>query len=194
MAQVVVADVRVLRQVGDQVESRFFKRLLVQVVPDPDRARDDEVHLKHLFFLVVDNVLVSLVAECPRLQPECDVVEKPGVFVLLRIVEGPEVIKHIVKQEVNDDRPFDRAGQLARKVIVLLHLVDAVVAPVVLKVGVDLLRQVVRQRPVLSEPDQLLHPVVQFVRPVLSAAPIRVECLQNLNETTHDERKEPNPC
>jgi hypothetical protein len=179
---------------GYQVESRLFERLMVEVVADPDRARNDEVHLEHLFFLVVDNVLVGLVSECPRLQSECDIVEKPGVFVLLWIEEGSEVVKHIVKQEVHDDCSFDRAGQLVRKLIVLLHLVDTVVAPIVLEVAMDLFGQVVRKRPLLSEPDQLFHPVVQFVRPVLGAAPVRVECLQNLNETTHNERKEADPC
>ena len=63
---VVVPEEAILRLGFDESEFWLFKRLLVEFVADAHCAGNDEVHFKHLLFLVKNNVLVRSVANLAR--------------------------------------------------------------------------------------------------------------------------------
>jgi hypothetical protein len=66
------------------------------------------------------------------------VVEEFAVCVLLWVEKVAEVIENVVKKIVDHDATLYRPWKSAYKFIVFLHLSQAVVGPVVLKVVVDL--------------------------------------------------------
>jgi len=92
---------------------------------------------------------------------------------------------------MNNDATFYWPWQSIDELIVLLHLVKAVVRPVVLKVLVDLPVQRIRERFVLSEPGQQGHPIVKF-ESFFFDTQITIECRDDLNEAGHDEREKGN--
>jgi len=112
---------------------------------DTDGTIDDEVHLKHLLLFVIDDILIFFVAEVARFEPEGDIVQELAILVLLRVEEEAEVVENIVKEVMDDDTSLDLAWESVDKLIVLLHLAEPVVEPVVLEVLVDLAVERVRQ-------------------------------------------------
>lgn len=108
------------------------------MVAHTDSARYDKVHLQHFFLFVKDNVLILLFREVTRHQSECYIIQKLAVFVFLRIEKDSKVVENIVEQIVHYNSTLNRTRQSINEFVVLLHLIQSVVGPVILKVLVDL--------------------------------------------------------
>ena len=184
VAQVVVAEEGVAADLMRDLEWHLVKRLLIGVETDANSAVQDEVHLKHLLLLVVDDVLVLLLAEVARLEAESHIVKELAVLVLLRVEEEAEVVEDIIKQVVHDDAALDLARQRIDELVVLLHLAQPVLPPVLLEVLIDLAVERVGQG-LVPEARQQGHPVVQ-VKGLLLIAQVLVESRDNFNERAHD--------
>ena len=96
-ADVVVADHRVLLHEDTQLVLFLGEALAEQVVADAYSALLDEVHLRHLVLLVVDQLLVLVRVELPRSQAKGNVVEELVLFVRLVVEEEPEVVENVVE-------------------------------------------------------------------------------------------------
>ena len=138
VAQVVVAEEGVAADLVGDLERHLVQRLLIGVESDSHSAVDDEVHLQDLLLFIVDDVLVLLVAKMAGFQSEGHVVEELAVLVLLRVEEEAEVVEDVVEEVVDDNTSLDLARKGIDELIVLLHLAQPIVQPVVLKVLVDL--------------------------------------------------------
>ena len=138
VAQVVVAEEGVAADLVGDLERHLVQRLLIGMESDSHSAVDDEVHLQDLLLFIVDDVLVLLVAKMAGFQSEGHVVEELAVLVLLRVEEETEVVEDVVEQVVHDDAALDLARQRVDELVVFLHLAESVVAPVLLKVLIDL--------------------------------------------------------
>lgn len=161
------------------------------MISNADLPRHNKVHLQNLILLIKDHIFFLLVTEMTRHQPKSHIVQKPTSLVLLRIEKVPEVVKDIVKQKVQGNRPLQIHWQPLDKFIVFCHKLYPVMCPVELKMIVDFLHQACREWLVLSKSLKQLHPVVQLIGAIFVTM-VEIERLQNLNETSHDERKETN--
>lgn len=184
VAQVVVAEERVAADLMRDLEWHLVQRLLVGVEADADSAVQDEVHLKHLFLLIIDDVLVLFLAEVARLEAKGHIVKELTVLVLLRVEEETEVVEDVIKQVVHNDATLNLAWQRIDKLVVLLHLAQSILSPVLLEMLINLAVKRVWQR-LVSESCQQGHPVVQ-VEGLLFIAKVLVESRYDLDERTHD--------
>ena len=166
------------------LEWHLVQRLLVGVEADTDSAVKDEVHLKHLFFLVIDDILVLFLAEMARLEAKGHIVKELTVLVLLRVEEETEVVEDVIKQVVHNDATLDLTRQRIDELVVFLHLAQSVLSPVLLEMLINLAVKRVWQR-LVSETCQQGHPVVQ-VEGLLFIAKVLVESRYDLDEGTHD--------
>ena len=154
------------------------------MVPNADCAIEDEVHLEDFLLFVINHVLFLFLAEVARFQSESNVVQELAVLVGLWIEEEAEIVKDVIEQVMNDDATFDLPWKSIDELVVLLHLTQSVVLPVVLEMLVDLPIKTVRQR-FVTEPCEQGHPIVQF-ECLLLVAKILVESGDDLDEGTHD--------
>lgn len=177
---------------GDLV-SFLLERLLIQVVSDANRTRNDEVHLQHFLFFIENELLLVLVAEIARHEAKSDIIHKLAVFVLLRVEENAEVVENVVKQVVHYNTSLNATRQCINELIIFLDLVQAVVRPVVLEMLVYLPVQTVWKWFVLPESSQQCHPVVQL-ESFFFHAQVPIESRNNLNKARHNEGKESNTC
>jgi hypothetical protein len=189
VAEVKVAEERVLAQLMGDLVAIFFQGLLVQVIADAHSATDDEVHLKDFLLFVINHVFVFFFAEMTGLQAESNVVKELAIFVFLGVEEESKVVEDIIEEVVNNDSAFDASRQRIDELIVFLNLAEAVVGPVVLKVLVDLAIQAVGQGFVFPEARQQGHPVVKL-KCLLLYAQILVEGGNDFDETSHNEGEE----
>jgi len=80
--------------------------------------------------------------------------------VILGVEEVAKVVENVVKKIVDYDATLDGSRKSGDEFVVLLHLSQAVVGPIVLEVVVDLVVKTVGQGLVLSEAGQQRDPVV----------------------------------
>jgi len=121
------------------------------MVANTNSATNDEVHLKDFLFFVVDYILVLLLRELSWSEAKGHIVEELAVLVLLWVEEESEVVEDVIEQVVDNDATLDRLWQHVDELVVLLHLTQSIVKPVVFKVLVNLLVQRVWQWLVVSE-------------------------------------------
>lgn len=58
----------------------------------------NEVHLKYLFFFVIDHgLLKAFVIKVARLQTKGNIVKELAVLILLRIEEEPKIVDYIIE-------------------------------------------------------------------------------------------------
>ena len=188
VAQVVVTEERVAADLMRDLEWHLVQRLLVGMETDADSAVQDEVHLKHLFLLIIDDILVLFLAEVARLEAKGHIVKELTVLVLLRVEEETEVVEDVIKQVVHNDAALDLARQRIDELVVLLHLAQPVLPPVLLEVLIDLAVERVGQG-LVPEARQQGHPVVQ-VEGLLLIAQVLVEGRDDFNERAHNVREE----
>lgn len=79
---------------------------------------------------------------------------------LLGVEEVAEVVENVVEKIVDYNATLDGSRKSCDEFVVLLHLSQAVVGPIVLEVVVDLVVKTVGQWLVLSEAGQQRDPVV----------------------------------
>ena len=58
---------------------------------------DDKVHFEYFLFFVKDNVFVWVVPKKSGLKAESHIIQKLGVFLLLRVEENAKVVENVVK-------------------------------------------------------------------------------------------------
>lgn len=83
---------------------------------------------------------------------------------------------------MDNDSSLDAARQSINKFVILLHLINTIVSPVVLEVLVDLPVQTVRQWFILPEPSQQRHPIMKL-KCLLLDTHIAIESRNDLDET-----------
>ena len=93
---VVAKEARGIELVRD-LERFLLERLLVGVEADADCTIRYEVHLKHLVFLVIDDIFVLIFAELTWLKAKGNIIEELAVLVFLRIEKESEVVKNVIK-------------------------------------------------------------------------------------------------
>jgi len=162
----------------------LVQRLLVKVVANAYTSADHEIHFHHLFFFVVDNVLAKIFRKLAWLQTIGNVV-KELFGVSLGVKEVAEVVENIIKKKVDYDSILYRSRKSVDEFIVLLHLSQAIVGPIVFKVFVDLVVQTIGQWLVLSESGQQRYPVVQ-IKGLVFLTQISIKVGDNIDETSHN--------
>ena len=58
---------------------------------------DDKVHFEDFLFFVKDDVFVWVVPKKSGLKAESHIIQKLGVFLLLRVEENAKVVENVVK-------------------------------------------------------------------------------------------------
>jgi len=157
------------------------------MVTNPDCARRDEVHFHNRVLFIINNALTLDWKKLSRLQSKGYLVQKLCCLVLLGIEEEPKLVKNVVEQIVHNDRAPHWPRKGCDELVCLLYVGKPVVDPKVLKVIVDLYVKTLGQRLVVPEAGNQSYPVVQLKG--LFFKTWAFELGNNLDETTHNERK-----
>ena len=111
MANIVVANVASLINYKTDLEGLLRGILWKEIEANANLTFQDEVHLRHLIFFIVDDALALLCEKLSRLQVEGNIIQEFRVCIFACLEEVFELVENIIIEELDHDVFLDHSWE-----------------------------------------------------------------------------------